>query len=333
MSRMSSVAPVALPPPRAAATSAARAPSTSRQAISETASSPASVATMAGPMMPAAPTTQTRLTARAPAPAALQLVRAQRQPQLQPVAGVGRAAAGQRLDLADPVAQRVPVDAERGGGVGPAAVGLDVGRERLDQRRAVAGVVGAQRAEHRLAVELHAALVAEREQELDRAQVAERGHGRRPVDRPGLDGVEGLVVAPGQLARVGADTADAGGARARLEQERRRPPARPRRRRGPRSARPRRRRGCWPDRTSPAASARRASVAASAVAGRSARNDSGRVPRRPNARARRRSSRGPASPPSTASTRSPASRRTASATRASEMRVNTASVRAMNGTW
>ena len=246
---------------------------------------------MAGPMMPAAPTTAdaahgTGSSSRRPRSS----FGAQRQPQLQPVAGIGGAAAGERLDLADAVAQRVPVDAERGGGLGPAAVGLDVGRERLDQRRPVTGVVGAQRAEHRLAVELHTALVAEREQELDRAQVAEGGHGRgrrspgAPRRRRGPRRSSG-AARPGRCGHGRRRPR-----RPRLAQQLGRPASASRRRRASIST------ATTPSRTLAGPSRGRLGEAGErgrlAVAGRRTTNVSGSVPRRPNARVRRRSSRG-----------------------------------------
>src|SRR5690242_7880207 len=57
------------------------------------------------------------------------LPRPQREPELQAVARVAQVAAGQLLDAAHAVAQRVAVDAQPRGGVGPAAVGLDESAE------------------------------------------------------------------------------------------------------------------------------------------------------------------------------------------------------------
>src|SRR6266567_1639841 len=67
------------------------------------------------------------------------------QEELHPVAGRGQVAAGQLLDLAHPVAQRVPVHEQVGRGGLPPGVALEERPERRDQLAAVDSVVPVQR--------------------------------------------------------------------------------------------------------------------------------------------------------------------------------------------
>ena len=62
---------------------------------------------------------------------------AEREPELDPVLGLAEVAAGQLLDPADPVAERMPVAVEVAGGPLPLPVALDERLERAEQLRAV----------------------------------------------------------------------------------------------------------------------------------------------------------------------------------------------------
>src|SRR4051794_29931632 len=95
---------------------------------------------------------------------------AQREPEVDPVTRVAEVAAGQLLDPADPVAQRVAVAEQLARGALPLAVLLDEHLERAQQLVAVVAVAAVlERAEDAVAVEPQRVVVLEREQELRRA--------------------------------------------------------------------------------------------------------------------------------------------------------------------
>src|SRR4029077_20377930 len=81
------------------------------------------------------------------------------------------------LDLADPVAQRVAVAVEPPRGGLPLAVALDECLERAHELAAVVALAVLDRAEQRLAEQAQGVGVLQREQELERAQIAVRRHG------------------------------------------------------------------------------------------------------------------------------------------------------------
>src|SRR3954447_11385420 len=76
---------------------------------------------------------------------------AQREPELDAIAGAGEVAPRQLLDLADAVAQRVPVAVQAPGGRLPLPVALDEGLERAHQLAAVMPLARLDRAQQRLA--------------------------------------------------------------------------------------------------------------------------------------------------------------------------------------
>ena len=104
-----------------------------------------------------------------------ELPRPQRQPELDPVARAAQVAAGQLLDAADPVAQRVAVAVELARRALPLAVLLDERLERAQQLVAVLAAAVLERAEQRVAVEPQRLVVLEREDQLEGAEVAVGG--------------------------------------------------------------------------------------------------------------------------------------------------------------
>src|SRR5215211_3430331 len=111
-----------------------------------------------------------------------ELATAQGQPELDAVAGARQVAARELLDLADPVAQRVAVAVQPPRGRLPLAVALDERLERAHQLAAVVALAALDRREQRLAEQPQRIGVLQREQQLERAQVAEcRDAGFRPV--------------------------------------------------------------------------------------------------------------------------------------------------------
>src|ERR1700710_1617373 len=112
-----------------------------------------------------------------------QLPRPQGEPELDPVGGLGEVPPGHLLDLADPVAERVPVAVELARGPLPLAVMEDEDLQRAQQFGGVDRVAGQDRAEQAVAIELEHVLVADREQQrLDPEVVpgADRGVGGAP---------------------------------------------------------------------------------------------------------------------------------------------------------
>src|SRR4051794_21526876 len=103
-----------------------------------------------------------------------ELAAAQRQPELDAVAGAAEVAARQLLDLADPVAERVAVAVQPPCRGLPLPVALDERLERAHQLAAVVPLAVLDRPEQRLAEQAQRVRVLEREQQLERAEVAVR---------------------------------------------------------------------------------------------------------------------------------------------------------------
>src|SRR5205823_5980808 len=80
-------------------------------------------------------------------------------------------AAGELLDLADAVAQRVAMAVQPPGGGLPLAVGLDERLERAHQLTAVVAFPAFDRAKQRVAVQAQRVGVLQREQQLEGAEV------------------------------------------------------------------------------------------------------------------------------------------------------------------
>src|SRR4051812_10409350 len=100
------------------------------------------------------------------------LAPAQGEPELDPVARGSEVAAGELLDLADPVAQRVAVAEQAPRGGLPLAVALDERLERAHQLAAVVALAVLDRAEQRLAEEAQRVAVLQRQQQLEGAEIA-----------------------------------------------------------------------------------------------------------------------------------------------------------------
>src|SRR5206468_9773632 len=95
--------------------------------------------------------------------------------ELDPVACAREVAPGQLLDAPDPVAQRMPVAEELARRALPLAVLLDEDLERAQQLIAVLAAAVLERAEHAVAEEAQGAIVLEREEQLEGAEVAVGG--------------------------------------------------------------------------------------------------------------------------------------------------------------
>ena len=119
-------------------------------------------------------------------------------------------AAGELLDLADPVAQRVAVAVELAGRALPVAVVLDERLQRAQQLAAVLALGALDRLQEAVAVEAQRVVVLEREQQGEGAEVAVRGDvgGVAVGERGRLERAAGLVEGAAQRA-------DAGGAAGR----------------------------------------------------------------------------------------------------------------------
>src|SRR6185295_15641844 len=127
---------------------------------------------------------------------------AQREPEFDAVARGAQVAAGELLDLADPVAQRVAVAVEPARGRLPLAVALDEGLERAHELAAVVALAVLDRAEQRLAEQPQRVGILQREQELERAEVAVGGDGAAAV-AVARGAVAGPAVGAGaELARL-----------------------------------------------------------------------------------------------------------------------------------
>src|SRR5829696_8162326 len=129
------------------------------------------------------------------------LAAAQREPELDAVARGGEVAAGELLDLADPIAQRVAVAVEPPGGRLPLAVALDEGLERAHELAAVVALAVLDRPEQRLAEQPQRVGVLQRQQQLERAEVAV-GRQRAPVLGRTPRAVGPVGRARAQLARL-----------------------------------------------------------------------------------------------------------------------------------
>ena len=112
----------------------------------------------------------------------------QREPELDPVARARQVAARELLHPPDAVAQRMAVAVELARRPLPLAVLLDERLERADQLVAVLAGRVLERAEHAVAVEPQRLVVLQRQQQLERAQVAVggdlRARGRWPAPPP-----------------------------------------------------------------------------------------------------------------------------------------------------
>src|SRR3954447_16518676 len=106
-----------------------------------------------------------------------ELAPAQREPEVDAVARRVQGAARELLDAPDPVAQRVPVAVELPGRLLPLAVALDEGLERAHQLAPVGALALLDRRQDRVAEEPQGVVVLEREQQLERAEIAV---GRQP---------------------------------------------------------------------------------------------------------------------------------------------------------
>src|SRR4051794_28959327 len=137
---------------------------------------------------------------------------AERHLEVQPRGRVAAEAAGQLLDLAEPVAQRVVVDEELLGGADAVALAAQEDLERVDERAVVVAVVVEQRADRLGAVA---------------AQLIERQPRQQPVDAELLvleDEVAAAELAPererrGALLVAAAEVVAAGGAAPRRDHD------------------------------------------------------------------------------------------------------------------
>src|SRR3954468_10572537 len=113
-----------------------------------------------------------------------QLAAAEGQPEVDAIARGVQRAARQLLDAADPIAQRVPVTVQLARGALPLAVALDERLERAHQLAAIGPLALLDRGEDGAAEQPRRLVVLEREQQLERAEVAVGGEaGGRAVDR------------------------------------------------------------------------------------------------------------------------------------------------------
>ncbi len=139
---------------------------------------------------------------------AKQIAAPQREPEVDPVAGILEAATGKRLDAADAVPQRVPVAIEPSRRPLPLAVLLDERLQRADQLAAVTTLARGDRAEDRVAKQAQRLLVLQRQQQLKGAQVLIRRDAQAVQGRPGaqrqrLERASSLVEAPPGPAGLG----------------------------------------------------------------------------------------------------------------------------------
>src|SRR5918996_1304575 len=101
-----------------------------------------------------------------------QLAPAQGEPEVDPVAGRVQRAARQLLYPADPVAERVAVAVELARSALPLAVALDERLQRAHQLAAVGALAVLDRCQDRVAEQAQGVVVLQREQQLERAEVA-----------------------------------------------------------------------------------------------------------------------------------------------------------------
>src|SRR5215218_651767 len=124
-----------------------------------------------------------------------ELAPAQGEPEVDAVARGVQGAPGQLLDPADAVAQRVAVAVELARRLLPLPVALDEGLERAHELAAVGSFPLLDRREDRVAEQPQRVVVLQREQELERAEVAV---GRQPRRRRAV----GAVAADRQRTRL-----------------------------------------------------------------------------------------------------------------------------------
>ena len=255
---------------------------------------------------------------------------AKRQPQLEPVGGVGRVRPVSSRPCASGSAAcaGAPPGGRR---LGPAAVRLDIGAQRLGEGRPGASVMGEQGGPGRR--RSRAQPPPRRGVRAAAGSTPGRDRSRRPGrrSRTRFQRIHRLLKRPRQLAGVAANAAHAGAGRTRRGQQ----VGRPLLRRPVVGSFHEHRHGAVADAAGPcppAASRRWVRAADPALSGRRTTNVSP-PPVSPNARPRRRSSR-PASSPDSADPpdRPPAAARPRRPVRL-RAGVNTASVIAMNGTW
>src|SRR5829696_7922303 len=104
-----------------------------------------------------------------------ELPAAQREPEVDPVAGGVQRAPGQLLDPADAVAERVAVAEELARGALPLPVAFDERLQRAHQLAAVRALAVLDRGEDRVAEQPQRLVVLQREQQLEGAEVAVGG--------------------------------------------------------------------------------------------------------------------------------------------------------------
>src|SRR4051794_8454009 len=114
-----------------------------------------------------------------------QLAPAEGQPEVDAIARGVQRPARQLLDAPDPVAQRVAMTVQLAGGALPLAVAFDERLQRAHQLAAVRALALLDRREDRVAEQPQRLVVLEREQQLERAEVA---IGREPRGRPVVGG-------------------------------------------------------------------------------------------------------------------------------------------------
>src|SRR3954449_8813653 len=112
-------------------------------------------------------------------PSGDELAPAQREPEVDAVARRVEGAPGQLLDAPDPVAQRVAVAVELARRLLPLAVALDERLQRAHQLPAVGALALLRGRQDRVAEQPQRVVVLERQQELERAEVAVGGQQRR----------------------------------------------------------------------------------------------------------------------------------------------------------
>src|SRR4051794_24052885 len=143
-------------------------------------------------------------------PSGDELAPAQREPEVDAVARRVEGAPGELLDAPDPVAQRVAVAVELARRLLPLAVALDERLQRTHQLPAVGALALLDRGKDGVAEQAQSIVVLQREQQLERAEVAVGGQQRRPRpvgavlvsrERPGLQRAARLVEGAAQLAR------------------------------------------------------------------------------------------------------------------------------------
>src|SRR4051794_7846256 len=121
---------------------------------------------------------------------AYQLAPAERQPEVDAIARGVQRPARQLFDAPDPVAQRMAMTVQLARGALPLAVALDERLERAHQLAAVGALALLDRGEDRVAEQAQRLVVLQRQQQLERAQVAVGGE------------PDGRAVVVGQAARL-----------------------------------------------------------------------------------------------------------------------------------